>query len=163
MWGLRCGHVICGSCADYLGHPVPERGNVPEVKEEIKEEENEPHYKIDVKGKGKAVAFDGEMPPTPRRGARRAKTTAEPASRQLRNSRVRATARSIEESPSKSGPSPKKRKRPLKKPHIVQEYEYMCPVGDCLRPHWSVEWLNPTEGTLTWKPKEDVGAIPIFT
>ncbi len=151
VYGLRCGHMICVSCMDDISLPL--------VKPEPAEE---PIF--DVKGKGKAK----EEPEEPidvtsspvRRNPRRGKPPRDPEPKTPRA----ATAK-------ESGSKKRRRGPVMKEGQVLEEHEYACPVGDCLRPHWSVRvWSNhakapdgsKTSGSV-WKPKDNAGAIPIFT
>ncbi|KAG8947973.1 hypothetical protein FRC04_010170 [Tulasnella sp. 424] len=154
MWGLRCGHVVCGECGEYLSKPVEGKG-----KGKAEDEGAAVPPPSDVKGKGKARASKG-----------RGKTArAAPSTRALRSSTLQATAESTT--------NPRKRKQGKKhdpKPVLLGEYEYACPVEGCFRPHFSEQWKQPkkvskerddgiVEMEIVWKPKPDLGAIPIFT
>jgi len=156
MWGLRCGHVVCGGCADYLSRPIEGKGKGKEVahdekgqvvvKEEVKEEEQEVEVRP-IKGHG--------------RGGRRAAPST-PTNRRLRNTTSEATAKSRDTAPSR-----KRRRSPTKRRDsvVVEEHEFNCPVSGCHKPHWSIRtWKDgPDDGEYVWKPKPEVGAIPIFT
>lgn len=154
MWGLRCGHVVCGECGEYLSKPVEGKG-----KGKAEDEDAAVPPPSNVKGKGKAKA------------SRRGKTAqAVPSTRALRSSTVQATT---------AASTTNSRKRKLGKKHdpkpvLLGEYEYACPVEGCFRPHFSEQWKQPkkvskerddgiVEMEVVWKPKPELGAIPIFT
>lgn len=157
MWGLRCGHVICGECGEYLSKPVEGKGKGKA------EEEEAPAPPQDVKGKGKAKA------PKQRSKARSVPN----ATRTLRASTLQASAESVQ-APATSSRKRKHGKKNDTKPVLLEEYEYACPVEGCFRRHFSEKWKQPkrvskerddgiVEMEVVWKPKAELGAIPIFT
>ncbi|KIO31697.1 hypothetical protein M407DRAFT_4977 [Tulasnella calospora MUT 4182] len=184
MWGLRCGHVVCGGCGEYLSRPIEGKG-----KGKAEEEDATAPPRPDVKGKGKARASkqtedasaEAEASP-PRRRTRSKATRAPTTTRALRASTLQASAESVSQASSSTAPTApatNSRKRKLGKkrdlkPVLLQDYEYACPVEGCFRPHFSEKWKQPKQNVKerddgivemeeVWKPKADLGAIPIFT
>ncbi|KIO28753.1 hypothetical protein M407DRAFT_22169, partial [Tulasnella calospora MUT 4182] len=96
MWGLRCGHVVCGGCGEYLSRPIEGKG-----KGKAEEEDATAPPRPDVKGKGKARASkqtedasaEAEASP-PRRRTRSKATRAPTTTRALRASTLQASAES---------------------------------------------------------------------
>ncbi|KAG9041405.1 hypothetical protein FS837_012311 [Tulasnella sp. UAMH 9824] len=187
MWGLRCGHVVCGDCGDYLSKPIAGKG-----KGKAEDEDTTAPPRQDVKGKGKARASkqsqdasaEAEAPAPRRRATRGRGGRAAASTRALRASTLQASAESASQASTSTAPTaptpatnPKKRKYTKKrdtKPVLLEEYEYACPVEGCFRPHFSEKWKQPKQGAKerddgiveteeVWKPKADLGAIPIFT
>ncbi|KAG8894834.1 hypothetical protein FRC01_012715, partial [Tulasnella sp. 417] len=127
MWGLRCGHVVCGDCGEYLYKPIEGKG-----KGKAEEEVIAAPPRKDVKGKGRAKA-------SKRSEDASAQAEAAPPRRQTRSRAARAQATTqaqplqgsagsaAQASTSTAATNTRKRKPGRKqntKPVLLEEYEY---------------------------------------
>jgi hypothetical protein len=140
MWGLRCGHVLDGTCVAEIMRP-------PAGEDAMWREEVETSKVSKAKGKGKAKAVDTPM---------LVDGDAHPLSIRSRL-RPRSNLSFVPQIPAAILRSSLKRKRDTT-PKLLARHHWYCPVNGCGRVHVSVQYQGETE----WAMDNDMGAVGIY-
>lgn len=177
VWGLRCGHMLDGRCIHTLMRPsiasvVTGKRKAGEIHVAVGPTadvatpgKGKGRASRDVKGKGKAVPIDDDHFTHLVSDA-----MAEPDSSIRSRLRSRHTQPSATDSrptrplPSRGSATTKvKGKGRSRKPTLLGDYEWMCPVTGCGRIHRSVKMSDADETLLDgWSMDAERGAIALF-
>lgn len=171
VWGLRCGHMLDGRCIHSIMRPP-----VPSLGDKRKADDDLPHggpgkrrITRNSNGKGKAVAVDNLWEDYP--GASTDTVALETSIRSRLRSRLSrsdahdmADYRPQHSSPRLDAASKRgKGKGRARKPVVLEQFEWMCPVSGCGRMHRSVRMSDTDESILGgWSMDSDQGAIALF-
>ncbi|KAI0076172.1 hypothetical protein K474DRAFT_1675777 [Panus rudis PR-1116 ss-1] len=163
VFGLRCGHMLCGRCMQTLMRPKPPPDTTPLTTESPSKGKGKGKARADVKGKGRAVAT-APLDPVQASASDPVPDTSIRSRLRPRNPPPTAPADTAESSSRPTKPLPRRKpKAKGRKSHILEEYEWTCPVPGCGHPHKSIRVSvadnEPGDG---WCQDVERGAIALF-